>query len=307
MRASGDGFAWPDLLIVPDGGETRLVWGSDGGHSSNWPVRFLTRGDLRLKSDQVQQELELLITETLTRLSEQGVSGTVLEGEWAAIQNTDPEEAEYCEAAARLGLDPYSDAEPYEQDIVSAAETLSGPLQEDFLNAVSPDHIRRALAWMSSVPLAGEEHWAGLRPVASQETATLDADVIQDLRHLARRSFTDSSTPPWSVGYQQAQAVRRRLVPDSTVRFDVDRNVVARTRKAPDLSLQALGAGANDPRTTVIIGQARPAASTRFTLTRALWHRIWDDSPIFVVTSAHTHRQQIERALEQQAFGRDVE
>jgi hypothetical protein len=108
IRASGDGFAWPDLLIVPDDSETRLVWGGDSAHPSNWPIKFLTRGDFRVQSEHVQHELELLVTGTLTRLSEQGVTGTVLEKEWAAIQQTDPDEAEYCRAAARLGLDPYS-------------------------------------------------------------------------------------------------------------------------------------------------------------------------------------------------------
>ncbi len=48
IRASGDGFAWPDLLIVPDDSETRLVWGDDSVHSSRWPIRFLTRGDHRV-------------------------------------------------------------------------------------------------------------------------------------------------------------------------------------------------------------------------------------------------------------------
>ena len=35
----------------------------------------------------------------------------------------------------------------------------------------------------------------------------------------------------------------------------------------------------------------------RFTLSRALWHCIWDDAPIFAVTSAHTQRQSVERAF----------
>ena len=168
IRASGDGFTWPDLLIVPDDSETRLVWGDDSVHSSRWPVRFLTRGDHRVRSVQVQRELELVVTGTLTRLAEQGVAGTVLEKEWAAIQQTDPDEAEYCRAAARLGLDPYSDAAPYEPGI--------------------------------------------LHPL-------------------------------------------------------------------------------------VVIGQNRPATSKRFTLSRALWHYLWDDSPLFMITTAHTYRQRVERAF----------
>jgi Zn-dependent peptidase ImmA (M78 family) len=32
-------------------------------------------------------------------------------------------------------------------------------------------------------------------------------------------------------------------------------------------------------------------------LSRALWHYIWDDSPLFMVTAARTHRQRVERAF----------
>jgi Zn-dependent peptidase ImmA (M78 family) len=28
-----------------------------------------------------------------------------------------------------------------------------------------------------------------------------------------------------------------------------------------------------------------------------LWHCLWDEAPVFAVTSAHTHRQAIERAF----------
>ena len=297
IRASGDGFAWPDLLIVPDDSETRLVWGGNSAHPSNWPIKFLTRGDFRVRSEHVQHELELLVTGTLTRLSEQGVTDTVLEKEWAAIQQTDPDEAEYCRAAARLGLDPYSDAEPYEQDIIQAAQTLSGQLLTDFLDAVNPDHIGRALAWISSLRSIIE----GKEPLQeSRDQAEIDAsDVaeIQDLRAAARRRTLPASALPWEVGYQQARFIRGQIAPDSKAKLAVNRYVTALTRKAPDVSLQALGAGASHPRPLVIVGQSRPATSTRFTLSRALWHCIWEDSPLFVVTAAHTHRQRVERAF----------
>jgi len=294
IRFSGDGFAWPDLLIVPDNGETRLVWGSDRAESSHLPVKFLTRGDVRLRSEQVQKQLELLVTETLTRLAEQGVTDTVLEKEWAAIQQTDAEEAEYCRAAARLGLDPYSDAESYEQDIIHAAETLSGQVLDDFLNAVNPDHIRKALAWISSVRSATENY---RMPNGQSDSTTVSIGTIGELRKLGRRSVASVTGHPWAVGYEQARLIRRQIEPDTTGRFAADRYISTVVRKSPDASLQALGAPTGDPRPLVVIGQNRPAVSKRFTLSRALWHYIWDDSPLFVVTSAHTNRQSVERAF----------
>lgn len=296
IRASGDGFAWPNLVIVPDGPETRLVWGSDRVRSPNWPVRFLTQGDCRVPGELVRHEFELLITETLTRLSEQGVTGTVLENEWAAIQQTGHEEAEYCRAAARLGLDPYSDAEPYEQDILQVAETLSGALLTDFLNAVNPQHIGRALTWVSSGRSVIEKGPAAREASKSPESDAPEAEVVQELRAKRHRLATAEGAP-WEVGYQQARAIRRQIAPDTTARLAVDQYVQNRTRQAPDVSLQALGANADQRQPFVIIGQRRPATSNRFTLSRALWHYIWGDSPLFIVTTAHTYRQRAERAF----------
>ena len=233
----------------------------------------------------------------LTRLSEQGITDTLLEREWAAIQQTDQDEAEYCRAAARLGLDPYSDAEPYEQDIIDAAESLSGNLLSDFLDAVSPAYIGKALKWITSMQATVEGRETGRGPRAFERYAGADVEVIQDLRARVPLSAFRSHRRPWDVGYEQARMVRSQIAPDSQARFAVDRYVNARIRKAPDLNLQALGTSTEHARSVVVIGQDRPATSNRFTLSRALWHRIWDDSPLFVVTTAHTSRQQIERAF----------
>ncbi|MGH3272962.1 MAG: ImmA/IrrE family metallo-endopeptidase [Streptosporangiaceae bacterium] len=296
IRASGDGFAWPNLVIVPDGPETRLVWQSDRARSSNWPIRFLTHGDCRVGSELVQHEFELVVTETLTRLSEQGVTGTVLENEWAAIQQTGREEAEYCRAAARLGLDPYADAEPYEQDIMQVGETLSGEVLTDFLNAVNPQHIGRALTWVSSGRSVIERRPAAREALRPSESNAPEAGLLQELR-AKRRELVSALGAPWDVGYQQARAIRRQIAPDATARLAVDRYVLSRSRQAPDASLQALGASADQLQPLVIVGQRRPVTSNRFTLSRALWHCIWDDSPLFIVTTAHTHRQRVERAF----------
>ncbi len=120
---------------------------------------------------------------------------------------------------------------------------------------------------------------------------------MHDLRAAAGRHGASASTFPWVIGYEQARVIRGQIAPDNKTRLAVDRYVTTITRKAPDVSLQALGAGPSHPQPLVVIGQNRPATSNRFTLSRALWHYIWDDSPLFVVTAAHTYRQRVERAF----------
>jgi hypothetical protein len=101
---------------------------------------------------------------------------------------------------------------------------------------------------------------------------------------------------PWDVGYEQARAIRDQLVPGISLPFDIDRYISKLTRPGSDRSLQAIGRGGqNDP--LVVVGRERTRTASRFTLARALWHYISDDDSLFVVTSAHTHRQRAERAF----------
>ncbi len=111
----------------------------------------LSSGDRRLSSAEVQHERQVMVSTVLTRLAEQGVGSTALQKEWEAIENPPSDEVSFCLAAARLGLDPYSDAEQYGDRIIEASRVLSPDLLTDFLDAVDPDSIESALAWISSV------------------------------------------------------------------------------------------------------------------------------------------------------------
>ncbi len=289
VRASGDGFAWPDLLIVPDGDQTRFAWESDRQAISNRPVRFMGRGDAWVGGDIVRHQLGALVNSVLTRLSEQGISGTALAREWEAIQQTSQDEADYCRAAARLGLDPYGDAEVYEDQIIEAAGTLSDNLLEDFFDAVDPDRMKTALDWLSRARRTIERSARRLEtaqpeiPLAAKAEMTLEG--------------ASDNVAPWDVGYHQARSIRDQIAPDKTLPFDVERYVETTTRQGGDLSLQAVGRGASLGSPFVVLGRSGLPTSKRFTLSRALWHSIWDSSPTFVVSSAHTYRQRVERAF----------
>jgi len=291
IRASGDGFAWPDLLIVPDGEGTRLVWEADGPEASSLPIRFLTRGDIWVNSLVIRRELTSVITSVLTRLAEHGIVDTVLHNEWNAIQGTSKDEAEYCLAAARLGLDPYGAAEEFESAIMRAATELSAPLLHDFLDAVNPTEIASALDWIAVARRA-------IRRGESDHIAPGEGERIRLLQDVAIDDSGLTSLREWDIGYDQARAVRAQVVADDTAPFDVSRYVTKITRPGADRNLQALGESPGAGNTRVVIGTYRTASSTRFILSRALWHSIWDRSrPLFAVTSAHTSRQRVERAF----------
>jgi hypothetical protein len=121
---------------------------------------------------------------------------------------------------------------------------LSGYLLTDFLDAVSPTYMGKALRWITSMQatVEGREKVRVSRGMGRFPES--DVGVVQELSARAPESTFDSPRP-WDIGYQQARIVRSHVAPDSQVKFAVDQYVTARIRKAPDVNLQALGTGAD--------------------------------------------------------------
>jgi hypothetical protein len=287
IRSSNDGFAWPAMAIIPDGDRTHLVWEGDWPGRPDWPVRFLSSGERWVASAEVQRELSVMISAVLTRLAEQGVGSTALEKEWDAIGTTDEEEASFCRAAARLGLDPYSDGERYGAAIIQASEFLSGDLLTDFLDSVDPDRIEQALQWVGSARSRIQ------RPPAAPAG---DGAAFRKLRTAAPRTRNRDRGPAWHRGWEDARFVRDQRHADVSGRFEIERFISRTVRSGGDPDLLALGSGTG-AYPVAVLGHRRPAQSARFTMARALWRCIWDDAPVFAVTSAYTYRQAVERAF----------
>ncbi|GII75216.1 hypothetical protein Sru01_01980 [Sphaerisporangium rufum] len=283
VRASGDGFLWPELLIIPEGGQTHLLWREDRHVPATRPIRFLSRGEAFVDGPSITEELGHLISAVLTRLAEKGISDTPLEKEWAAIQQAEPEEVEFCLAAARLGLDPYAEAGPYEDLIIAAAGEMPPAMFGDFLDAVDPVRMAEALEWIQR---------------ARTEIGTArNAPAALDLRPAMGVPRPSPGHRPWEKGWAQARMVRRAAgVPDEDV-FPLDAYVAAVERPAVDRGLQAVGGAAEERGPSVVVASGRAAGSRRFTLSRALWHHVWEPEPLFLVTTAATDRQQVERAF----------
>jgi hypothetical protein len=288
IRASGDGFLWPDLVIVPEGKQARLAWRREPASLTGRMVRFLTQGDTLVDRDAAINELGLVVSGVLTRLAEQGVVETPLQKEWQEIQNSDPDEVAYCLAAARLGLDPYSEAVPYEEAIIRASEVFSGRLLEDFLDGVDPGSIDADLYWLEAA-----------RKIISQSNRTAQGEAVRTLRKeiTALVGYPASASHPWETGWRQARILRNTLGMDVAEPFDLGSFITSVDRKVGDRGLLAVGAAADQSDPVVVTGQRRPADSRRFTLARALWHYFWDSETFFIVTTAYTDLQKVERAF----------
>jgi hypothetical protein len=284
LRGSGDGFLWPNLLIIPEGDSKHLIWYRDRGPlPAQRPIRFLADGEAFLDREGVEGELTGLISTVLTRLAEQGITGTPLEKEWAAIQGADPEEVEFCLASARLGLDPYAEAEPYEELIVRAADELRGNLLGDFYDAAEPDLLGDALEW---IRLA--------RTDIERTTRRTDSVALREELPRPRSSPGDRA---WERGWEQARAVRQVLKLADTAMFPLDPYITDVNRDTAGRGLRAVGGAAPGSGPVAVLNAGLPPTGRRFTLARALWHYLWEAEPLFLVTTACTDRQKVERAF----------
>jgi Zn-dependent peptidase ImmA (M78 family) len=258
--------------------------------------------------------LGLLVSSVLTRLAEQGVVGTVLEKEWAAIQATQPDEAEYCRAVARLGFDPYSAPEGLESAILAASEAFPGQLFSDFLDGVDPAHLDESLNWVSL--FSSEDAFEAVAPargvmdagvvdvedtagmyIRVESTTGQRGDLVIRLRAQMGGHIESTYGPAQDTAWEHAQTFRNVAGSNVLERFRVQDYVVSVTRKVGDPGIQALGRVSEGYFPLVIMGHRVRIKSARFTLSRCLWHFIWDADPAFLVTGAYTDRQKTDRAF----------
>lgn len=286
LRGAGDGFLWPDLFVLPDETGTRLLWRQDRKTPAGWPIRFLGQGEAVVDSVEVQQTLASFVESVIERLTDCGVAGTKLVEEWTSNQEADAEVAAYCRAAARLGLDPYSEAAKHEAEILRAAEELTPDLLADFLDSVNSEKIAENLDWIS----AARDEITQMTASSGVGFAKLRANVAPSLKRINAGS-------PWERGYASARALRRAVGLRATDPFDFGGYVSKAVLEAPDRSLQALGESRMGAAPSVVLGRAQHEVAERFTLARALWHILVEPQERFLITPAHTFRQKVERAF----------
>ena len=285
IRAAGDGFWWPDMAIVPEGGGTRIVWRSDPAQISGRPLRFVGEGDVVVDPQVVERALSDFVQSVVGRLVEQGVRDTPLENEWNAIAAADSEEAAFCAASARLGLDPYADGAELAKDIEIAAGQLSSSLFDDFVDAVTLTKLPSGLAWI------GESS-----ELIRSRSATLP-NVITDLRAVSPGPDVDP-LQPWVTGFAHARRVRERLQVDPTAPVELADLVPIEGLGGGDRGLEALGGYSSGGGSLLVVNDGAPEEGRRFAQARALWHIVRGAEPSdFLLTRARTTHQAAARSF----------
>ncbi|HVX83520.1 MAG TPA: ImmA/IrrE family metallo-endopeptidase [Phycisphaerae bacterium] len=206
LRFAGDGYAFPPLTFIPEGPAARVAWRPYNSPFDS--VEFLGHASAHVPTGILQQALADLVEAVLDRLSELGVRNTQLHIEWAAVQNADPDERAFCQAAGWLGIDPYRLPDSQADAILAASHALSPLLQEQVLQAAPPDAVASSVEWVTQ----------GLHAIQNLSGVN---GAWSELRSRLPRSTATGT--PWEVGYQRARELRSFLGINDLVHLDLDR------------------------------------------------------------------------------------
>lgn len=218
------GFAVPDIRLSFDGDSFRYAAGQRS--YVNPDVRFWAGPVETIPRPQAEAELTTFIDTVLHRLNARRVNQTSAALRWARVQQSrgDPEEAEFCEAAGALQLDPYQLSEADAATIEAAAELFHGECLTEFLAGTVMVDRQHLIQWVKAAD--------GRDPEKS---------AIPDLRDIAARVADAApprdNEPAWALGYRRARQLRHVLNLRPTERVkdyeDFARRLGAGTKFAP--------------------------------------------------------------------------
>jgi hypothetical protein len=290
FRAAGDGMAWPNLTIVPEGPVAQVTWRQDYERSSGL-VRFASDGRQWLPGEDLRTDLAGIVGRVLDRLTEMGLQKTPLAEEWAEIAAADARERDFCRTAARLGLDPYSVEDDLADGIIAVADVLPAELADNFFDSVTVPAVREAAGWARQAASVAEAAAARAAETirAIQESASVRA---------ANRAGQPPAERPWFTGWELARAVRHELSVPDTDSFDASPWVGIGHVGGSSYGIYGLAAVTED-RCGVVLGDphASPTAR-RFGQARALGRILTRPGQHqFVLSTARSQDERVARAF----------
>lgn len=285
VRGAGDGMAWPDLTLVPEGAVTRLVWFIDD-EAQLRPVRFASAGHGIVRTGEFRTDLATIVDHVLERLAESGFPETPLAEEWSEIAKTDTEEREFCQTSARLGLDPYSVDDQTSKAIIDAARKLPTEVLDDFFDSADSDALNAAFDWAQ-------------KAINEAEHASHNArQPLDSVYSIVRDTLAPNTEKPWITGYTMARSLRHELSLDDTASFDISPLVGVGNVSAPSHGIYGF-ASVHEDRCGVVLGSQGMGSNTiRFGQARALGRALAHPGRgRFLLSTARTDDERVARAF----------
>ena len=274
---SDDGFAYPSLTLTPQSESIRLRWRRNQPQYAD--IEFVNEGWADVKREDLASQAKNIIESVLDRLRGRDADVEALEAEWKAINDLNPDERDFCCAAALFGEDPFDLEDALADEIRALWENAEPSLREDALAAADADGLMKIRTWLAK----------NLKKLA-------DADG-GDWPELRKKLPQIDNVSNWEHGHQLARAVRSELgIQSSRFNFESDGPLALRPRTAhrPAARVEGLVA-AESP---ACIAVQKRETGKRFLAARALGDYLSKSDPgAGLLCSLETDRQARTRAF----------
>lgn len=294
LRWAREGYSVPPLSFHAVGESIQLRWEAE--KLDHHRVEFIESGSAFADLDSTQRTLRSFLTAVVSRLTEYGVSGTFLQREWDVVANTVGEDAEFCIAAATLGLDPYDIDEATAAAIIAAAESIPGNIRREFLGVANQERLNSETRDVTTA-------------IAETRANASDLRRLLELRQCIPPNQPLNGHAPWEIGYAAAHELRKALRIGVTPLRSLGELAGALRVPAADLSSAIVEQPPGDHAYEAVIAtnhNAGPAfaltprheAARRFQVCRGLYEFLSgnDDGP-WIVTTSLSDRQKRNRAF----------
>lgn len=294
MRRAGDGFALPEVTVVPTGDRVKISWNQV--RLPRQRVEFTESGSAYVPIESFEYVVSRFVSAVVERLRENGLEKTLLQADFNSITSTTADEKEFCALAAALGLDPYALEEPESVRVLKVAADVPTDLRLDFF----------AVADYHNLEIQATQLMEALN-VVRQNSAELPS-----LKTLKQETVASWSTnvEPWRQGYGLARDLRKRLGLNGTrlgslskiaeaigvSQNELDKAIVYRTDIGESVDA-VVALNAHDSPAFALVKQQRETSS-RFIWCRALCEYLTSPPTVpSLVTEARSERQKRNRAF----------
>ncbi len=189
------GFLVPDIRMSFDGAAFDVY--ADQHSYQNEGVRFWAGAGETMSRRDAETILDDLMNEILGRLERCGISDTSATLRWARVRSSrESDEAQFCEAAGALGLDPYAIDEMSAAAIQQSENLFQNEALIEFIAGARHVEKTKLVDWVEHVKCRSryKSHVPELKDIAKQAQA-----------HAPVRP----SEKAWSLGYRRARAMRK--------------------------------------------------------------------------------------------------
>lgn len=290
LRWAREGFVLPSLRLVTLGENVEAQWKPLDIPAAG--IRFSTSGQALLSARALEATLGDFVNAVVTRLDDMGLPRTTLHDQWAAIQQADDDERAYCQAAARLGRNPYEDDDSLEAEILDASRRIRPELLDDFLSLATPDRLAAQTSELA----------------AASESIASNGDEIDALKGVRNQSPTPpKGASPWETGYTFAARLRAKFngggwkshsLDELAGFLNIDQLDQCVIRETSTCSFLDALSGSNQRGNPRFLIEKKRQDSRQFAFCRALFEHLTTlDHRFAAVSGLRTDRQRMNRAF----------